>query len=74
VLARGGVLVYATCSVFRDENEARVDEFLATHDDALREAITLPAGIEHSGGQLLPSLPGAVHNQDGFFYSRLRKA
>ena len=25
------------------------------------------------GGQLLPSLPGASHNQDGFFYALLRK-
>jgi 16S rRNA (cytosine967-C5)-methyltransferase len=72
-LAAGGVMLYATCSVFREENEARVEAFLAAHADALRESLTLPAEVEHSGGQLLPSLPGAVHNQDGFFYSLLRK-
>jgi len=74
LVAPGGALLYATCSVFRDENEARVDEFCARHADALHEPLTFATGVEHSGGQLLPSLPGAVHNQDGFFYSRLRKA
>jgi 16S rRNA (cytosine967-C5)-methyltransferase len=73
LLAPGGELLYATCSVFGEENEARVAEFAASHADALREPITFAEGVAHSGGQLLPSLPGAVHNQDGFFYSRLRK-
>jgi 16S rRNA (cytosine967-C5)-methyltransferase len=74
LLAPHGLLLYATCSVFRDENEARIGEFVAAHADALREPITFADGVEHSDGQLLPSLPGAVHNQDGFFYSLLRKA
>jgi 16S rRNA (cytosine967-C5)-methyltransferase len=74
VLAPGGLLVYATCSVFRDENDARIDAFLGRHGDALRETLTLPADALHRGGQLLPSPPGASHNQDGFFYARLRKA
>ena len=74
LLAPGGELLYATCSVFREENEARVAEFAASHADALREPITFAGGVAHSGGQLLPSLPGAVHNQDALFYSLLRKA
>jgi 16S rRNA (cytosine967-C5)-methyltransferase len=74
LLARDGVLLYATCSVFREENEARIAEFTARHPDALREPITFPAGIRRSGGQLLPSPETAGHNQDGFFYARLRKA
>ena len=74
LLARGGVLLYATCSVFREENEARIAEFAARHPDALREPITFPAGVRRSGGQLLPSPETAGHNQDGFFYARLRKA
>jgi len=74
LLARGGVLLYATCSVFREENEARIAEFTARHPDALREPITFPAGVRRSGGQLLPSPETAGHNQDGFFYARLRKA
>jgi 16S rRNA (cytosine967-C5)-methyltransferase len=73
-LAPGGLILYATCSVFGDENEARASAFAGRHPDALRESITFPPGVEHLGGQLLPSLPGAVHNQDGFFYALFRKA
>jgi 16S rRNA (cytosine967-C5)-methyltransferase len=74
LLARDGVLLYVTCSVFREENEARIAEFAARHPDALREPITFAAGVRCSGGQLLPSPDAAGHNQDGFFYARLRKA
>jgi 16S rRNA (cytosine967-C5)-methyltransferase len=74
LLARGGKLLYATCSVFRDENESRILEFLSSHADALRESLNFPQAVAHSGGQLLPSPEGAGHNQDGFFYALLRKA
>lgn len=72
-LAPGGLALYATCSVFQEENEDQVAAFLARHADALRESLTFPPGVAHRGGQLLPSLPGASHNQDGFFYALLRK-
>ena len=74
LLARGGRLLYATCSVFHAENEGQLESFTARHPDALREPLTFAADIAHRGGQLLPSLPGAGHNQDGFFYALLRKA
>ncbi|MGA8033499.1 MAG: 16S rRNA (cytosine(967)-C(5))-methyltransferase RsmB, partial [Casimicrobiaceae bacterium] len=71
--ATGGRMLYATCSVFRAENDERVDEFCARHPDALRETINFPDGVTHRGGQILPSASGARHNQDGFFYALLRK-
>ena len=74
LLARGGKLLYATCSVFKAENGARIVDFLVRHPDALRETITFPADAIHIEGQLLPSSSAAVHNQDGFFYALLRKA
>jgi 16S rRNA (cytosine967-C5)-methyltransferase len=74
MLAPGGLLLYATCSVFIAENEARVGAFRARHVDALRESITFPPRARHAGGQLLPSPEAAGHNQDGFFYALLRKA
>ena len=69
----GRALLYATCSVFADENEAQIDAFAKTHPDALRETLTFGPDVPARGGQLLPSLPAAGHNQDGFFYALLRK-
>jgi 16S rRNA (cytosine967-C5)-methyltransferase len=63
VLAAGGKLLYATCSVFPEENDAVIDAFLARHDDARR--LPLP---DPGGGQLLPAT-----EHDGFFYALLGK-
>ncbi len=65
-LGAGGKLLYATCSVFRQENEARVQAFLGRHPDARRDALTLPGAHD---GQWLPD-----PQHDGFFYARLVKA
>jgi 16S rRNA (cytosine967-C5)-methyltransferase len=73
LLAQGGKLLYATCSVFAAENGDRIDDFMSNHADALRETLTLPDGVPYRDGQLLPSSEGACHNQDGFFYALLRK-
>ena len=73
LLAPGGLLLYATCSVFSGENELRVSEFMAETPAALRETIRFDAEIPHDGGQLLPSGKGTRHNQDGFFYALFRK-
>lgn len=74
LLAPGGKLLYVTCSVFDEENELQIKEFLDRHPGALRETIMFPADCLHAGGQLLPSGKAASHNQDGFFYALLRKA
>lgn len=74
LLAPGGVLLYATCSVFAQENEDTVRAFVERHPDALRESINFGPDIAHDAGQLLPAGEGARHNQDGFFYARLSKA
>jgi 16S rRNA (cytosine967-C5)-methyltransferase len=73
LLLPGGQLLYATCSVFAGENEARIREFLLETPDALRETIIFDDDAGHEGGQLLPSGNGARHNQDGFFYALLCK-
>jgi 16S rRNA (cytosine967-C5)-methyltransferase len=65
LLAQDGKLLYATCSVFRQENEQVVVAFLARHPDARRLAVALPDNL---GGQLLPD-----DQHDGFFYALLQK-
>jgi 16S rRNA (cytosine967-C5)-methyltransferase len=63
VLAPGGKLLYATCSVFPDENDAVLAAFAARRGDARR--LDVP-GL--TGGQLLPD-----DDRDGFFYALLEK-
>jgi 16S rRNA (cytosine967-C5)-methyltransferase len=74
LLAPGGRLLYATCSVFSGENEHGVRDFMAETPGALRETIRFDAEVAREVGQLLPSGKGSRHNQDGFFYALLRKA
>ncbi len=65
LLAPGGTLLYATCSVFRQENDGQVQAFLARHAaDAERGALPEP----FADGSLLPDA-----DHDGFFYALLRK-
>ncbi|MCK9201343.1 MAG: 16S rRNA (cytosine(967)-C(5))-methyltransferase RsmB [Gallionella sp.] len=63
LLEQDGKLLYATCSVFRQENEQVVAAFLAQRPDARRLPLTLP-----DNGQLLPD-----DQHDGFFYALLHK-
>jgi len=63
LLAPGGKLLYATCSVFPQENAKTIASFLGRNGAARR--LTL-AGLDE--GQLLPD---ARH--DGFFYALLQK-
>ncbi|PSB92435.1 16S rRNA (cytosine(967)-C(5))-methyltransferase RsmB [Candidatus Pandoraea novymonadis] len=60
-LARGGQLLYVTCSIFPAENEAQAQWFENAHPDAVR--LSAP-------GQLLMTPDG---DHDGFFYARFQK-
>ncbi|WP_240095450.1 16S rRNA (cytosine(967)-C(5))-methyltransferase RsmB [Thermomonas flagellata] len=70
LLAPGGVLVYATCSILRAENAAQVEGFLARTPDATPEPLDTRFG--HASGAGRQRLPGEG-GRDGFFYARLRK-
>jgi 16S rRNA (cytosine967-C5)-methyltransferase len=63
VLAPGGKLLYATCSVFPEENQTVVAAFRERRGDVRR--VDLP-GL--AGGELLPD-----DDRDGFFYALLEK-
>ena len=71
LLAAGGVLVYATCSILRAENAAQVEAFLARHPDATLEPLDARFGRDTGFG--CQRLPGE-NDMDGFFIARLRKA
>ncbi len=69
LLGGGGKLLYATCSVFHEENSRQIEQFIARHADARQQPLPLLAeGIKQIQGQLLPD---AAH--DGFFYALLEK-
>ena len=61
LLARGGRLLYATCTVSRRENQAQIEAFLAATSDARIAAA--PRQI----------YPGDA-NMDGFYYACLDKS
>lgn len=62
-LAKGGKLLYATCSVFEQENQQQISAFLALHADAV---VLPPPGLKQQ--QLIP-----CDHHDGFYYAMLQK-
>jgi 16S rRNA (cytosine967-C5)-methyltransferase len=70
MLKPGGTLLYATCSVFTQENERVVERFLKEHSDAKECKIVAEWGIERPAGrQLFPQNGG----HDGFYYARIKR-
>ncbi len=63
VLAPGGKLLYATCSLFPEENSHQVAAFAARQEDCLR--------LDIAGAPELQLLPTPEH--DGFYYALLQK-
>ncbi len=70
LLAPGGTLLYATCSILHVENRQVVQAFVNTHATADIERFTLPAGRSAGPGWQL--LPGEA-DLDGMYYARLGK-
>ena len=72
----GGRLIYATCSLLQEENEAIAEAFVATHPDfALVNAVEILAQqqIVLDTGKYLKLLPH-LHQTDGFFAAVFQKA
>ena len=70
LLARGGKLLYATCSIFHEENGQQIHNFVQRHADGRRLAIPASDSLPiHSSGQIFPD-----DRHDGFFYALLEKA
>lgn len=70
LLAVGGVLVYATCSVLPEENTRVIEAFLTRTPGARPLAVPANYGLpQREGVQLLPQPAG----HDGFYLARLVK-
>lgn len=63
VVARGGKLLYVTCSIFGEEDHAGISDFAERHPDA-----RILGGMPGRGGLLLPD-----DDHDGFYYALLQK-
>jgi len=73
----GGVMVYSTCTITREENLGQVESFLSKHPDFKMEDLTalLPRELDYDsslGRGYVQILPG-WNEMDGFFIARMRK-
>jgi len=65
VLKPDGKLLFATCSVFPEENRARIDDFVGRHADARIAPLPGHDGLDE---QLLPD-----DSHDGFYYALIER-
>lgn len=67
----GGVLVYATCSIFDAENSGVVRQFLDKHPEFKLDPFTDPLSGNIAPGML--RIDGGIYNCDTLFAARMRK-
>lgn len=70
LLAPGGILLYATCSVLKCENCGQVAQFTERHPDAVAQFTEAAWGRASAPGRQI--LPGEME-MDGFYYASLQK-
>ncbi len=68
----GGVLMYSTCTLVREENEGVVENFLNSNPDFSIEPLPLVAPFPANTTGMLTLVPGE-YDTDGFFICRLRR-
>ncbi|MFR1990136.1 MAG: hypothetical protein ACLS3C_08780 [Oscillospiraceae bacterium] len=68
----GGALLYSTCTVRKEENEAVALPFLQAHPEFSLEPFPVPDGLDLPNEGYAALLP-QKHAADGFFICKLRK-
>ena len=68
----GGILLYSTCTVLRDENEDNAEAFLKEHSDFVLEEVRFPQGSGLPDSAMTTLLP-CDHDTDGFFICKFRR-
>ena len=71
LLNKGGVMLYITCSIFKEENEQQIKHFISEYqNEALLFPIPIALGKDTNyGRQFFPT----IGKNDGFFYSLIQK-
>lgn len=81
LLKKGGRIVYATCSMLKQENQDVVEDFLSRHpefellnatDVLAKQGVALPENQKERFGDYFVMLPH-IHDTDGFFSAVLVK-
>jgi 16S rRNA (cytosine967-C5)-methyltransferase len=72
VLKPGGLMLYSTCSIFKQENERQIKWFVENTDNCTVYSLNSVQWGEQRpfGRQILPG----QHNMDGFYYACLQKS
>ena len=70
-VARGGTLVYSTCTLRPEENEDVVRDFLVSHPEFSLEPFAF--GTLSAAEGMLTTYPH-LHGMDGFFVAKMRRA
>lgn len=68
----GGVLLYSTCTLLREENEEMIAWFLGQHPDYAEEMVNFPTASGLPSASMTTFLPCRDHT-DGFFICKLRR-
>lgn len=67
---RGGVLLYSTCTVLKEENDYNIEKFLSEHTDYVPEDFCV-CNFHSENGKL--SLSPDIDGTDGFFICKMRR-
>lgn len=72
-LKEGGILIYSTCTIFRQENMEVVDRFLANHKDYELDDLGSVKEFLGIGDKGLVKILPDQYEMDGFFICRMKK-